>query len=97
MNRRYPLSLAPTPAFGLGWLCNHVRGAVQLPGEAAYESSCARFMSGSKPQAVVLAADWTDVEAARHFAEENGFDIVSSHSAIPSTAKVLFVRKPNLA
>lgn len=54
-------------------------------------------MSGSKPQAVVLAADWTDVEAARHFAEENGFDIVSSHSAIPSTAKVLFVRKPNLA
>jgi hypothetical protein len=77
MNRRYPITLDPRPSFGLGWLCDHVRGAVQLPGEAAYEGSCQEWAGAQRPHAVVLAADWTDVEAARAYAEANGLDIVT--------------------
>ena len=97
MNRQYSMSLVPTPAFGLGWLCNHVRGAVQLPGEAAYESACAQFAAGARPHAVILAADWADVEAARHYAEENGFEIVSDHAPRRTKSPSLFVRKPKYA
>lgn len=97
MSYRNPISLSPTPTFGLGWLCEHVRGAVQLPGEAAYECSCSQLPNGTRPHAVVLAADWTDVEAARHYAEANGLDVISTKNAKARDPRVIFVRKPNYA
>jgi hypothetical protein len=67
---------------------------VQLPGEAAYEWTCQKLAEGSRPLAVVLAADWTDVEAARHYAEANGLDIVSREGDVPSRRATVLVRKP---
>ena len=95
MNRRHPITLDPSPTFGLGWLCDHIRGAVQLPGEAAYEGSCQRWANTARPHAVVLAADWTDVEAARAYAEANGLDIVSVESTSAGDPKgTLLLRTP---
>lgn len=92
---RHPITLEPQPSFGLGWLCDHVRGAVQLPGEAAYEGSCQEWATRRRPDAVILAADWTDVEAARAFAEANGFDIVTIQShALDEARGTIFLRTP---
>lgn len=95
MNHRHPLSLDPRPSFGLGWLCDHVRGAVQLPGEAAFEGSCRQWVRQGEPHAVVLAADWTDVEAVRAYAEANGLDIVTvSRDQKATRPNTVVVRRP---